>query len=84
MKKFLLLIVAVILGNCDIRPRSSHADGSYNWNGRYHYTEEIKNGMTYGIWYVASGFDQTGYSMAVVNLTKEQLEIELLRKQLGK
>lgn len=84
MKKSLLLIVAVILGNCEVKPRATHANSSYNWNERYHYKEEIRDGMTYGIWYVAAGGDRTGYSMAVVNLTKDKLEIELLRKQLGK
>jgi hypothetical protein len=38
--------------------------------------------MRYGIWYVDDK-SQTGYAVAVVNLTKDALEIELMKKQIN-
>lgn len=86
MKKLFCLILALTLANCEIKPRSSVAqetgDPYSNYNGTYGYKEEIKDGMTYGIWYVRSQSSQTGYATSVVNLTKDKLEIELMRAQL--
>lgn len=38
--------------------------------------------MIYGIWYVPDRTSQTGYAIEIVNLTKDALEVELLKKQL--
>lgn len=88
MKKLILLIVVVILNNCEIRPRQVCATtypsaDSYGY-GRYQFTTETHEGMEYGIWALVGGGSQTGYAIHVVNLTKEKLEVELLKKQLNK
>lgn len=86
MKKILTcLILAIILTNCEIKPKEAKAERNYynNYDNIYSYKEEEKSGMVYGIWYVKEMSSQTGYSTTVVNLTKDALEIELLKKQLS-
>lgn len=50
----------------------------------YQYHEEIHNDMTYGVWSKANNrpYD-IGYAVAVVNITKETLEVELLKLQIA-
>lgn len=73
MKKVLIVIVCIILSNCECKTRSAMADDRFYYN----YKEEVVHGMTYGIWV------NTGYSsVTVVNLTKDKLEVELLQRQL--
>ena len=85
MKKFILIVVCVVLSNCEIKPRQATAQNSHgNYSNRYSYHEETHNGMTYGIWSVDDDTSQTGYATSVVNLTKDALEVELLKQQLGK
>lgn len=88
MKKILLcLFAAIVLTNCEISPRKASADDRtyYNmYNPIYDYREEEKSGMIYGIWYVKDKTSQTGYSTAVVNITKEKLEVEYLQLQIDK
>lgn len=96
MKKMLLLLLLIVLSNCEIKPRSVEAQAPesenskmtnafYNGNQRYSYHEELRNGMNYGIWSLKSNSYtdyRTGYTVAVVNLTKEELEVELLKLQI--
>lgn len=81
MKKLFLLIGLIILSNCEIKPRTVEAQSDYS--SIYSYREETRQGMLYGVWYVTQNTSQTGYAVAVVNLTKEKLEVELLKKQLS-
>lgn len=95
MKKTLILIALfTILANCEIKPREAQAQQTTKdlfytggrWGYHYMYHEETRQGMTYGIWSLspASGTSvQTGYTVAVHNLTKEALEVELLKLQIG-
>jgi hypothetical protein len=98
MKKIILLILLfTILANCDVKPRTVEAQNRnasvdvkylfYNGNGSfpqyYQYHEEIHNDMTYGIWSKANGNHQTGFAISVVNITKETLEVELLKLQIA-
>lgn len=80
MKKFLLLILVIFLSNCELKVRDVGAQSAYT--DIYSYKEEIHYRMTYGIWYVRDNSSQTGYATSVVNLTKDALEVELLRKQI--
>jgi hypothetical protein len=98
MKKVIILIlIFTILANCEISSRKVEAQESltlnhentnnfYKLRHNYSYHEEFRDEMKYGIWslnnddgYVTS---QTGYTIAVVNLTKEALEVELLKLQI--
>lgn len=92
MKKLIIcLFIAIALSNCEVKVQSTQAQEqapaqNAGWRN-YSYKEEIKQGMKYGIWYgdyFHGGSISTGYCLAVVNLTKDSLEIELLRRQLSK
>ena len=80
MKRILLVILVFTLSNCEIKVKDVGAQSAYT--SIYSYKEEIHNNMTYGIWYVRDNTSQTGYATSVVNLTKEALEVELLKKQI--
>lgn len=83
MKKyFITILAAIFLSNCEIRVKTAQAQGDET--GIYGYSEEYKDGMKFGVWYVKGHSSQTGYDIEVVNLTKEALEVELLKKQLEK
>jgi len=86
----------VALSNCEIKTRETVAqpknpsdvkndfyhDEYYGLNYQYH--EEERSGMSYGIWSKTANSSQTGYAVAVVNLTKDELEVELLKLQISK
>jgi len=80
MKRILLVILVFTLSNCEIKVKDVGAQSAYT--SIYSYKEEIHNNMTYGIWYVRDNTSQTGYATSVVNLTKDALEVELLKKQI--
>lgn len=93
MKKILLIVLFTILVNCEIKPRETQAQVSNKdifytggtWNCHYMYHEEQRHGMTFGIWsFSPEGSSyQNGYAVAVHNLTKEALEVELLKLQIA-
>ncbi len=86
MKKTLLLtLMFVILSNCDIKPRETTAQPttlkSYS-NGatQFIYYEEVHNEMKYGVWTTTNYY---GGNTTIVNLTKDVLEVELLKLQIS-
>jgi hypothetical protein len=94
MKK-LLIILAFVLGSCEIQPKTIKADDivknsnnapsdAFRYQYTYDYEERTINNMTYGIWFVKNNSSQTGYDIECINITKDMLEVELLRKQLTK
>jgi len=95
MKKIIILIaIFTVLANCEIKPRTADAqersystkekfyDNSSYFNYQYH--EEERHGMKYGVWSLSmdNTSHHTGFTVAVVNLTKEELEVELLKLQI--
>ena len=80
MKKIIIcLLAAIMLMNCEIRVKQTNAQDT-----KHHQFEiKIANGMQYGIWSSYNSGDGNR-SIFVVNLTKDSLEVELLRKQLNK
>lgn len=89
MKKLILIIVIFILSNCEIKMRETNAQSN---TFLYTYSNEVinKNGMDYLLFYAKNQSSQTGYCVALVNLTKDklevekaQLEIQFLKKQLS-
>lgn len=54
--------------------------GKLRDNG-YDYIDKEVEGMTYRVYY--NTFARTGASVYVTNVTKEKLEVQLLRQQLG-
>lgn len=92
----LLIIVAFIIASCDIQPKTIKAEettSSLAPNEKctnyttprqiYGYQEKKIEGMTYGIWYVKDLSGDAGYSVFVVNITKDMLEVQLLRQQIS-
>jgi len=91
----LLIIVAFIIASCDIQPKTVKAEettssmaptAKYTNNypeSIYDYQEKEIEGMIYGIWYVKNRSYHTGYSVFVVNITKDMLEVQLLRQQIS-
>lgn len=80
MKKFfILLIVFVILSNCEISPKKTIAQNAYKLDSYQIGYREI-NGMKYAIFSPGSTDYQTG--VFVVNLTKDALEVEMLKLQI--
>lgn len=87
MRKFIIcLIGAIILSNCNISCNQAGAgDGGVTlWDG-YSWEYKTLNGMEYIIFY-SDKLTQSSYTGALfaINLTKDALEVELLRKQLAK
>lgn len=85
MKKYLIcLVFAVILSNCEVKMQRTNAQIIHNINDNlgnaniyvYQYSEQ---GMTYRIFHTGSSYG----GAYVVNLTKDSLEVALLRKQLN-
>lgn len=76
MKKIIILIAFVIMSNCEITPRSAHAT-LYKFDKPTVAYETI-NGMTFAIFSTTNPYG----GVHVVNLTKDKLEIQLLKKQL--
>lgn len=83
MKKLICLVVAVVLSNCQIKiePNSVNAQGVVAGYVDYEYKEVTIKGMTYGVW-AANAHSSQASAIQVVNLTKDELEVKLLRKQL--
>lgn len=93
MKKIALLtLLFVILSNCEIKTRQTTAQSKtqqiinrfYDDSYGFQYHEEERDGMRYGIWSQIPQSYNTGYAVTVVNLTKETLEVELLKLQIAK
>lgn len=89
MKKyFICLVLAIALSNMQISCRQAEARndqdnvacGDFNCVA---FDKTTREGIEWGIFYNSEG-GQAGMQMYVVNLTKEKLEIELLKKQLAK
>lgn len=84
MKKFVIcLIGAIILSNCNISCNQAEADDGrvtlydgYSWEYKYF------KGMEYVVFY-SDKLSQSSYTGALfaINLTKDALEVEVLRKQ---
>lgn len=79
------LIAAIILSNCEVRVKQAHSqiiktltDGDGNSDIYvYSYTSDS---MEYRVFHTGNTYG----GMHVVNITKDKLEIELLKKQLNK
>lgn len=93
MKKFILLTTVLFFAmSCEIKMKEVSANVRYghsvfsvgNENYIIQYNTIEIDGMTYAVFGGSSGAAYGGTSVAVVNLTKEKLEIELLKKQLSK
>jgi hypothetical protein len=82
MKKLSLLLIIFALSNCEIKVRKTSAQTSQFYSN---YSREIVriDGMDYVFVYKTDGSSQTGYCVATINLTKDKLEVELLKKQLN-
>lgn len=78
MKRIILLLIAIVLSNCEISPRKVKAESIENGlNYVYHYS----GGMKYVI-ILSKGaaYGGNSYSTSVINITKDSLECEYYRK----
>lgn len=83
MKKFVIcLIGAIILSNCNISCSTSSANPEKYYD-YYSWEDKVINGMTYRIFYSNRNISYSSAALFVVNLTKDALEVELLKKQLN-
>lgn len=81
MKKLVALIAVLIFSNCEVKFKEVNAQAS-SFSRTYTKDVVVIDGMQYLFVYVPQQSSQTGYAISVVNLTKDKLEIELLKKQL--
>lgn len=84
MKKLILFLTVFLLYNCEIKVNPATAndviiDKSYS---ALHYRKMLIDNIEYAIFY-NTGSSYAGTSPFVINLTKDKLEIELLKKQLS-
>lgn len=84
MKKFLLLISAVILSNCNIEPHKVNAEQNhYSMKyATYSTRDEYYQGMHYIVWYATTGNPYGGPAVHSINLTKDSLECAYYRSKL--
>jgi hypothetical protein len=76
------LILGIILSNCDISVKKANAQTSgFQWTD-LNYQDCTVDGMQYRAFLAERG--SGGTSLFIINITKEKLEIELLKKQLLK
>lgn len=83
MKYFLLCLILLFVACAPVKKEQAEKP-TYTFIQQHGYTWEDQtiNDMTYRIYIKGQWSSQTGYSIHVVNLTKDQLEVALLRKQL--
>ncbi len=89
-----LLGLAVIVSACKSEARQKTEtvapvvqESDMAWDNGYYHQDQVIEGMTYRVWFLASTRDtssQTGYCIHSINLTKDKLEVELLKYRLGK
>jgi hypothetical protein len=81
MKRISFILISLfLLCNCEVKVKETKAK-SYDPYISYYFKIEERYGMRFGIWY--STEYNTSRAIAIVNLTKEKLEVELLKKQLS-
>lgn len=85
MRKFIIcLIGAIILSNVQLSCKSVEAEDPTFWNN-YNSWEDVNiKGMDYRIFYGDRYSQSSGAAIFVLNLTKDALEVEYLKKQLSK
>lgn len=86
MKK-LFLIFAVLFASCfevQVKPKKVNAQTVNSTHGTYSYSTKTIQGMEYGIWAYSYNSGGQVAAISVINLTKDALEVELLKKQLQK
>lgn len=83
MKKIILIFTILFVSCFDIqvKPKEITAQSVYATHLSYQFQEVQISGMRYGIWICDYRSGAEG-AIAVVNITKDQLEVELLKKQL--
>lgn len=80
-KRIILVLIVFIISNCEIKVRESKAQ-TINFVSVYNKEIIIVNDMEYMLLYVRDNTSQTGYGVTAVNLTKDKLEVQLLKRQL--
>jgi len=87
MRKFIIcLIGAIILSNCEIRPKQAHAQSSGN-SGNITVDHYTIDGMDYAVFtYLtqARGSSELAGGISVVNVTRDKLQCEIIKTNLKK
>lgn len=79
MKAAIITVFLLILSNCDISPRKANAQEVFKLDAYQIAYKEI-NGMKFMI--IVPGTYSTYTGPSVVNLTKDALEVELIKLQI--
>lgn len=77
-----VLIIMIFIGFCG-QANSGAAEKKAILSKVYSYTDEEIDGMKYRIYFKEASTSETGYCLAVINITKDKLECDLLNKQLA-
>ncbi len=78
------MIGAIILSNCNISCNVTSAEPPEKYYDYYSWEDRTIDGMKYRIFYSDRNLSYASAAISIVNLTKDSLEVELLRKQLAK
>ena len=89
MKKLLSFLFALVLMSCEVKVQPNQVKANTLFSTEYRggivsFNSYIKNGMEYGVFYSSQQTIQSGNWVAVVNLTKDALEVELLKLEIAK
>ena len=83
MKKIIALFIIVVFSNCEIKVRETNAQTS-DFSSIYNKEFIMVEDMQYMLLYKTHRSSQTGYAIEIVNITKDKLEVEYLKKQIEK
>ena len=77
-----VLIVMMFIGCCS-QTSSNAVESKTLFSRMYCSMDEEIDGMKYRIYFKDSWSSETGYCLAIINVTKDKLECDLLKKQLA-
>lgn len=83
MKKWIILTFCLIGCGSAVVATPSPAPAPTMLSENYSWEDQEINGMKYRFYFMTYRTQQTGYALFVVNLTKDELEVQLLKKQLN-
>lgn len=96
-RKISIIISAFVLMCCEVKVSTREAEAQQlskpskifdvygpSYDPALAFDKHIVDDMVYGVFYIADGTAQTGYGVAVVNITKDKMECEKLALELEK
>lgn len=81
-KKMIWLLAVFALTQCEVKVRETNATTTA-FSQVYTKETQTIGGMEYMVWYVYPNSSQTGYCVYSINITKDKLEVEWLKRQIA-